>query len=119
MPNWKGTEMISREKAIEEHRKMWRWLADYPGKDKWDYFIMTDYKCNLVNDCFLCDYAIEQSGSYKTMCEFCPLDWGERKECTAEDDNGLYDLWTQCMSTDDYKKAAEIAKEIAELPERS
>lgn len=67
---------LTRERAIEEHRKMWRWLAEHPEKKKWDYLldetpILNDL-INIRNMCFLCTYTKEdcnRSGECED-CEF-------------------------------------------------
>jgi len=54
-------------------------------------------------------------------CFSCPIDWGNETDyqmCynkTHHDGNGLYAIWCR---TEDWKKAAKLAEQIAELPER-
>lgn len=100
---------LTRERAIEEHRKMWRWLAEHPEKKKWDYLldetpILNDL-INIRNMCFLCTYT-------KEKCNCCPLDWGAA--CCCKDD-GLIARWNNARSI---REKATFAKQIAELPER-
>lgn len=71
---------LTKEKALEEHRKMWKamkeelgdcpdWGARYDFKDDWckRNFKYEDIEAN----CFLCEYA-RNSG---IDCSKCPIDW--------------------------------------------
>lgn len=98
---------MTREEAIRGHRAMWGWLAKHPGKTKEDYLERFDPKTYLIHNCYLCDYTGKE-------CERCPLEWPE--ECCFDD--GLYEQWRGAMGRKDYTRAAEIARQIAELPER-
>ena len=115
---------LTKEEAIEEHRKMWRWIAEETEKRQEivykedyieDYFPDEKISC----DCFCCEYDEQKQGK---NCKFCPIDWGSkcdwfmclRKEI-KDDNKGLFYLWEL---TTDWKKAAELARQIAELPER-
>lgn len=70
---------LTREKALELHRKMWsdmrKDLGDCPS-----HFERIEYKenwcnCNgyagILNDCFLCEYVEK----YNLPCDDCPIDW--------------------------------------------
>ena len=104
-----------REKAIEEHRKMWHWLAENPGSSKLTYLRIHYGGAKLFNDCFLCQYAAENCGAYMNMCDCCPLEWPGDK-CT-EGGDGLYVSWLNVWTVRDYEQTAKIALQIAELPE--
>ena len=112
---------LTKEKAIKEHRKMWRWLAEHPDKNKSDYFeLMGIDDSDLYNRCFLCTYAEaemerQQVDDY-VGCNYCPLDWGD-KGCNGTD-YSLYDAWVFYGDTSDDDRCAEAARQIAELPER-
>lgn len=110
---------LTREKAIEEHRKMWRWLAEHPNKCKSDYLELMGIDADdLINRCFLCTYAERQrqKACEFVCCDYCPLDWGNKYCSEAED--SLYDVWVFYGGAHDYDKCAETARQIAELPER-
>ena len=80
---------LTREQAIEEHRKMWLWISrqimkDYVANRK----VMTiySYKCDYLNcnfpnenvksKCFCCEYVAQHSEScYKD----CPLYWNDKR----------------------------------------
>lgn len=95
---------LTREQAIAEHRKMWRWLAEHPNKNKADY-LLGEKQIRVLNLCFLCQYT-------GGKCAKCPLDW--ENECCC-DEGDLYDKWGRIQNA---RKKAELAKQIAELPER-
>ena len=103
---------MTKEEAIRNHRKMWRWLAENPGKRKDDYLWKVDPEARLYNHCYLCDYVNKNHHGY---CEYCPVEWPE-EYCCEED--GLYSRWQFAMLGEDYTRTAEIAKQIAELPEK-
>ncbi len=124
---------LTREQAISEHRKMWRWIAEETEKRKElvrkkEYMAIFFTFDEVFSHCFCCDYAANKynrsdfNGSY---CDYCPIDWGSKTEdlmCMdkerIDDDRGLYALWYNIQFYDDYKRAAELARQIAELPER-
>lgn len=111
---------LTKEQTIEEHRKMWNWIADQYEKgsvqDCFDLektYLEDKYK-DVECDRFCCEYD-DYHGDYD--CDSCPLDWGsESRTCS----NGLYSKL--CKSTQiegfDYKKAEKLARKIANLPER-
>lgn len=79
---------LTKEKALEEHRKMWKamkeelgncpdWGARYDFKDDWckRNFKYEDIEAN----CFLCEYARnkfnDEGYGVTNMCDYCPVDW--------------------------------------------
>lgn len=78
---------LSKQKTIEEHRKMWKWIAEQYLKGrrvgvvslKHEYISChTDYSADEIQYvCFCCQYAIEQQindrHSHNT-CHYCPID---------------------------------------------
>lgn len=106
-----------RKKAIENHRKMWRWLAEHPDKSKFDYLLEHDPHKRMSHNCYLCDYAenkaLHEHGSRYHSCEACPLDWGYGLLCS---DIGA--PFTEYAKARNYKHRADLARQIAELPER-
>ena len=105
-----------RKKAIENHRKMWRWLAEHPDKRKFEYLEMHDPKADLHNDCYLCNYAknkaLYKDGNCDWICDYCPLCWGYTF-CASY--GAPFSEWAETASL---KYRAVIAKHIAELLER-
>lgn len=89
---------LSRRETIEEHRKMWNWIAEHcdnktskdVGQLKMEYAEQNNF--DLLNNCFCCEYSKQANGNDEVgMCVHCPLDWG----CPAHD--GMY----YCEDTDD------------------
>lgn len=111
---------LTREQAVAEFRKMWRWIAQKTlmcerKVEKKEYFIENDLK--FVNSyCYLCEYSCSQKKhifKFESGCAFCPIIRAkERIICNCC--NGLYYLWEK---ETDYKKCAKLAKQISELPE--
>ena len=112
----------TRDHAIAEHRKMWRWIADETTKrqepvTKEDYFVAIGLEVIPFCRCFLCDYC-------GVICENCPLVWDSNisdfkcfEKDRKGDGKGLYEKWFKC-TPDEWEQAAELARQIAELPER-
>ena len=106
-----------RKKAIKKHRKMWRWLAENPGKGKLSYLMLYDPKADLERDCYLCEYAINKAMPYEIIisryCNHCPLHWNG-SECNSY--FSLYADWFHSKLNSEER--AKLARQIAELPER-
>ena len=116
---------LTKEKAIEEHRKMWNWIADETLKRKHKVNKLTYFNENLLSDkvrhnCFLCEYTFQNYFTIVfTRCRSCPLKWTERPkeeyrlhECVFS----IYSDWQTC-NVENYELAAALAKRIANLPE--
>ena len=98
---------LTREKALELHRKMWtdmqRKLGDTPSitkradfKRRW----CDNYAYTPINSCYLCEYVAQEGAD----CGSCPIDWGKSRG-------------TRCVNGDvDYRYSP--ISEILALPER-
>lgn len=76
---------LTKEPAVELHRKMWRYLVETEDKyncpsldrdyvkKQWLYLNGFDL---VKNDCFLCEYVKQHCGG---KCSECPIDWGVDK----------------------------------------
>lgn len=128
---------LTKQEAIRLHRKMWNWIADETLRRKekvWksDYFreMNVDEDCIPLFTCYCCEYGDQKSkfrrlvNRFVSKCTYCPLDWKYEADtlmCTfnlnpvMENEGGLFKKWD--FETD-YKKAAELAREIANLEER-
>jgi len=118
---------LTKEQAIEEHRKMWNWIADNVENmqvTKVDYIkkyymkVIRRIRVNIERDCFCCEYAKQQSPLQENICDYCPLDCNskENNHIISED---LFDyFYSKCVSTGRYIQASNIARQIANLPER-
>lgn len=107
---------LTREQAIAEHRKMWNWIADEIDKIKAPCDIH-DLKCEYLKNsefkyvlrgCFLCAYSDMKGG-----CIACPL---------MPDVNNpwcLGGLFRNCVYSEDWQEQAALARQIANLPERT
>lgn len=132
---------FTKEKAIEEHRKMWNWIADQfeSGVKDTAFNLKAEYcrshfkGIDINNYCFCCEYAenvnIKVTENNYEECKFCPLVWGTEDELSDYycenhwDSPFIKGLWTMVSETSnsasaDYKRAAKIAREIANLPKR-
>ena len=108
---------MTREEAIENHRKMWNWIADETEKRKKIVFIEEYFIEHNLNSCFLDCYCCHYTHINRSPnCETCPVAWGgETGICIDKDSPYFRFSSTQYY---DYKNAAKYAREIANLPER-
>lgn len=134
---------LTKEVAIKEHRKMWNWIAEelenmadpetqdaLMNVEELKEWYTASLNLNLHCDCFCCEYTVHNTPDIYMNCDKCPLVWGS--ENNAEDyfcesrviinDRTLQrGLWLSCnmlSKEGKYKEAAELAKIIAELPEK-
>ena len=114
---------LTRERAIELFRELWRWLAE-TGKRKedwprWEFnggdVPFTPYTCPL------CEYTIQKSRSGEVECSLCPIAWPEEK-CFSpprpvpfDPPITYFDHWYHAPTPEMRKQYAKL---IAELPER-
>jgi hypothetical protein len=110
---------LTKQEAIENHRKMWNWIADEIEKGngykyyglaniKNEYFLKHNVSLgNRPNsDCYCCEYSGD--------CGDCPLKWPGGARVVH---NGLYiKISTACLERE-YIEAAKLARQIANLPE--
>lgn len=104
---------LTREQAIKEHRKMWNWIADETLKRerkvyKEEYFehFENRYPERPIYDCWCCEYA--------NRCDKCPVAWGEDGIACG---SSIYKTWFE-LDNHYFKAAANLARLIAELPEK-
>ena len=94
------------------HKEMWNWVAKQSRKSKCPSWNREWLDANgfgeMKNDCFACQYAQEKCLSVESedtcICVYCPLEWGEYKQCREKD--SLYEvrsnaityspLWREC-----------------------
>lgn len=103
-------EKLTKEEAIKRHRMMWSWIGNETlrlkqkirKRNAMEYF----YWESIELSCWCCEY----DGQFeKEGCVNCPVQWPEGN-CSE-----LYLRWCR---TYDYKEAAELAYQIANLPEK-
>lgn len=129
-------EKLTKQQAVEEHRKMWRWIAEQTEKQQ-RYITKVDYLEQLEipkseyphSNCFCCEYgkntriSLGYCDNAENTCKFCPIDWDSTEiefMCQNKDSthDNLYYSWVKCKIDEDLQQAAKLAKQIAELPER-
>ena len=121
---------LTKQEAIENHRKMWNWIADETERQtmivgQGRYFDTFGIEDVPESACYCCEYNRQCSEELENQyrCDFCPVDWGENRSTCSNLYNeqgrlvgdGLFEHW-RC--TTDWSEAAELAREIANLPER-
>ena len=139
---------LSRSEAIRLNREMWNWIADELEKiasgvrGHYEVYELKEEFCrengfdDIPHYCFCCEYddnrylQINKENNLPISdCFFCPIKWGTENNnldshfCCDEqrdDNNGLWLLCQECteQEVNDYFKASQYAKQIAELPER-
>lgn len=119
--------ILTKERAIKEHRRMWRWIAkQYEKGSREKVFKLKEAYLNgkyedVEADCFCCEYDV-YLGEYS--CDNCPIKWeaiekGYDAYCQRLDSpyHKLVILSNSSISFD-CKEAAKLTREIANLPER-
>ena len=134
---------LTKEQTIQEHRKMWNWIADQYKKRRRanvgnlkDMYLYEKNMGGIYGHCFLCNYAGNNEssyGNYAFNCDQCLLQWPVPEDSNIEDgycvdkynlnDNyGLYGMleegYNEKGSRLTFKEKENIAREIANLPER-
>ena len=130
-------KVLTRERAIQEHRKMWNWIADqyenhtniFQSRQciqelKTKYIITQTSYDQIMFSCFCCEYVF----SHGRTCSNCPIDWGSSSVsnmCLFRDEShklNLYGIlqprWFINMSEETILECSAIARQIANLPER-
>lgn len=111
---------LTFDEAIENHRKMWNWIADETERrkrivSKGEYFRENNMFCDITNKCYCCEYGVQQTGVVNgtIKCSVCPINW-EADIC--EEYGSPYNKWDNTYH--DYKLSAKYARQIANLPVR-
>ena len=126
---------LTKKEAIENHRKMWNWIAvmlkserykafDYMehGKRygititclKEAYINMIGLKGEIYCDCFCCEYAF--NSNLLRACDNCPVIWSYDRCDEVGCEYGQ--LFFLPYTPENLPKAVALALEIANLPER-
>ena len=128
---------LTKKQAIEEHRKMWNWIADAIKNEEdlpavvsrynWISIIvklkrhyLLNYKDQKYKDiyahCFCCEYAYNTSYD---ICRYCPVIWsGSTGYCCGEYGEYIELTSLRGYSDENKEKAYKLALKIANLPER-
>lgn len=112
--------MLTKEQALENHRRLWRHIAEKTRAEKRRVNKREAFKdiwgdVWVANGCWCCKYDA-QFDSYS--CTHCPVMWGNGKYDDCWCDNSEYREWRNTCKDKDWEKAAELAEKIANLPER-
>lgn len=109
----------TREEAIKWHRKMWAEMGIIEGDDclftdrisfKKRYIQENFPGVYVLNDCFLCNYALEKAydnlkekfglidldDAHKYMCKYCPLKWGDIEDFFDCEYSNISWIYNQC-----------------------
>ena len=116
---------LTKEEALKLHREMWGDMQKEHGNNP-SAFNRFNYKArwirkhgygNIMNKCFLCEYALEESGyDGHKMCNYCPIDWSE---LTQDETSKRYGFCTYNKSPDLLEVwQTSYISEILDLPER-
>ena len=127
---------LTKKQAIEEHRKMWNWIADaIKNKEDWSVVescydwssLITDLKRHYLlnyegqkykdirSACFCCEYDSYYDDDH---CRHCPVIWGSPTGCCCVEYGEYTELVTLDGYSDENKEIAyELALDIANLPE--
>lgn len=122
-------EKLTKQEAIRLHRLMWLWIAKETLKRKkkvykFDYFdeMEIPFEDRPQDLCYCCEYDSQKYKVEEDFCKHCPLDWKSEIDdliCVSKyrwlDKKGLFSQW---KGETDYKKCAELAREIANLKVR-
>lgn len=122
-----------RDFVIEQHRKMWRYIANEISKGEYSIlllkqkYIEKQTKDEIRNNCFLCNYASRKS-DFKIMCTMCPVVWKHGFCCIYGSEYNEVVRFLNMLSYVEFRnkkkmkhlirKASKLAYNISELPER-
>lgn len=118
---------MTREEALAGHRRLWNEIADMIESGV-RFFTADEYKEDALfrigetneieTHCYCCHYA-------KGNCHVCPVVWNNEDESEDimcddyhENGDGEYAEFMKFIRKRDYPAAAQIARKIANLPER-
>lgn len=112
--------MLTREQALENHRRLWRHIADKTRTEKRCVSkkeAIEDIWGNVwvANECWCCEYDDQFDSDF---CTHCPVMWDNEKDNGFWCNDSEFGEWCSARTADDWEEAAEIAEKIANLPER-
>lgn len=122
-------EKLSKEEAVRRHRELWNKIAELccTGKFRVYNIKYAAFEALGYDDpnefpdgmCWACEYAINNviylHRTNGAACCSCPIKW---KTEACYNKGGEYDMWDRYMWDGNYEKAAEMARVIANLPEK-
>ena len=103
--------MLSFEECEKLHKELWVWLAENPGKTKWDWpkwssvdnLWEAEYGGErIIHGCFACQTT--SGGLEHNYCDLCPIDWGvdfdKCYETPCTGDGSTFDDWHSLTFSD-------------------
>lgn len=131
---------LTKEQAIEWHKKMWNFILENENKKSEDLRLNIKYRRELKekflkengfciddvkNECFLCQYSYQQLKNTRdsenskefNYCKYCPVNWCY--ECKKKDCEYSNIFQCECnMSINSINWSNSNPEEIINLPER-
>lgn len=98
------------------HVALWDWLANNPGKDKYDWPGWEEGSSihagafagqSILNHCFLCEWYRRHGG-----CEACACTKKYGEPCFSDinpNSEGLFKKWDKAMQANDFEEACRLA----------
>lgn len=122
-------EKLTKEEAVRRHRELWNKIAELCCTGKFRVYEIKRAALEALgyvdpiefpdSMCWACEYAINNAiylhRTNEGVCCSCPIKW---KTASCYNTCGEYDMWDRYMRDGNYEKAAEMAKVIANLPEK-
>lgn len=108
---------MTKQEALTKHRTMWNLIADmieagerhdHAYKYKTEALKKMEEEYLPIASCYCCAYAKD--------CSECPVIWGNSKWMSCLETE--YGSFENSLKAGNYIKAASVAREIANLPER-
>ena len=116
---------MEKYEAVRKHREMWNAIADKIEARKHGVEIYKE-KCRItgrgvLSGCFCCEFARTEYDV--PNCDICPVIWpsdSDKFMCeNASNERNRDGLYQKCVdSANDWGKQAQLARQIAGLPER-
>lgn len=126
--------ILTRKQVMKRHRELWNKVAELLEEShelseghssivsyKRDALVQLGYEeCEMPKECcWLCEYDFSPKFKNVPKCENCLIgDWGNGAEHCCRD-GSLYQAVITRIKLGEYKKASELARQIANLPERT
>ena len=120
------SEILTLEETQELHKELWTWIAEKSRERKRQVYKSEFF--HEMNHCFDSDpknfcWCCEFSAAVKNVldisfCKCCPVKNWQSKGKDYPCETGLYESWRKASEIGDWKKAADLAKLIANLPFR-
>ena len=120
---------ITIKDAVDGFRKQWNWMADETLRQKRKVGKIEYFNAHSIGFrdmpfrcCYLCEFVVfgdrDIPVGFNHFCNDCPVEWGGKvNQCVRRNwyinKKGIYQKW---FITANYKKAARLAREIANMP---